>query len=61
MTDYEGFNTRPMSWETVEAKFTNLATPFTSERTRKAIVDASKNLEQVPARELAAILGDLNA
>ncbi|MEM9707934.1 MAG: MmgE/PrpD family protein [Pseudomonadota bacterium] len=60
-TDYEGFNTRPMSWETVEAKFTNLATPFTSERTRKAIVDAVKNLEKVPARELAAILGSLNA
>lgn len=60
-TDYEGFNTRPMSWDTVEAKFTNLAEPFTSERTRKAIVEAVQNLEQVSARELAAILGDLNA
>ncbi|MEM7733469.1 MAG: MmgE/PrpD family protein [Pseudomonadota bacterium] len=57
--DYEGFNTRPMSWDTVEAKFTNLATPFTSERTRVAIVDAVKNIEEVPARELAAILGNL--
>ncbi|MEM6549233.1 MAG: MmgE/PrpD family protein [Pseudomonadota bacterium] len=60
-TDYEGFNTRPMPWKTVEAKFTNLAEPFTSERTRKAVVDAVKNLERVSARELAAILGDLNA
>lgn len=60
-TDYEGFNTRPMSWDTVEAKFTNLATPFTSARTRNAIVDAAKNLEKVSARELAAILGNLNA
>ncbi|MEM6727240.1 MAG: MmgE/PrpD family protein [Pseudomonadota bacterium] len=60
-TDYEGFNTRPMSWETVEAKFTNLAKPFTSERTRAAIVEAVKGLENVSARELAAILGDLTA
>ncbi|MEM1391082.1 MAG: MmgE/PrpD family protein, partial [Pseudomonadota bacterium] len=60
-TDYEGFNTRPMSWGTVEAKFTNLATPFTSERTRRAIVDAVKNIESLTARDFAAILGDLNA
>ncbi|PID62027.1 MAG: 2-methylcitrate dehydratase [Gammaproteobacteria bacterium] len=59
-TDYEGFNTRPMSWETVEAKFTHLTVPFTSERSRKAIVDAVRNLEQVSARELAAVLGNLN-
>ncbi|MEM9605698.1 MAG: MmgE/PrpD family protein [Pseudomonadota bacterium] len=59
--DYEGFHTRPMSWETVEAKFTHLAAPFTSERTRDALVDACKHLEQVSARELAAILGDLDA
>ncbi|MEO0426763.1 MAG: MmgE/PrpD family protein [Pseudomonadota bacterium] len=60
-TDYEGFNTRPMSWETVEAKFTDLATPFTSERTRRAIVDAVKNLEQMRVRDFAAILGNLQA
>ncbi|MEM1341263.1 MAG: MmgE/PrpD family protein [Pseudomonadota bacterium] len=60
-TDYEGFNTRPMSWDTVEAKFTNLAEPFTSERTRRAIVEAVKNLETISARQLAAILGDLTA
>ena len=59
-TDYEGFNTRPMSWDTVEAKFTNLTVPFTSERTRAAIVDAVRNLEKVPARDFAAILGALN-
>ena len=60
-TDYEGFNTRPMSWETVEAKFTNLAKPFTSAGVREDIVKAVKNLEQVSARDLAAILGNLNA
>ena len=60
-TDYEGFNTRPMSWDTVEAKFTNLAKPFTSEAVRKKIVASVKDLENTSARELAAILGDLNA
>ncbi|MEM8792135.1 MAG: MmgE/PrpD family protein [Pseudomonadota bacterium] len=59
-TDYEGFHSRPMSWATVEAKFTDLAEPLTSERTRKAITDAVKNLEQMSARDFAAILGDLN-
>ncbi|MEM6933807.1 MAG: MmgE/PrpD family protein, partial [Pseudomonadota bacterium] len=59
-TDYEGFNTRPMSWATVEAKFTNLAAPHSSQRTRHAIIDAVKNIEAMSARDLAAILGDLN-
>ncbi|MEM9217445.1 MAG: MmgE/PrpD family protein [Cyanobacteria bacterium P01_F01_bin.150] len=60
-TDYEGFNTRPMSWETVTAKFTDLAKPFTSEKVRTAIVDAVKNMESMSAREFAAILGNLDA
>jgi 2-methylcitrate dehydratase len=58
-TDYEGFHTRPMSWATVEAKFTNLAEPFTSEKSRRAIIDTVKNLEHASAREFAAILGTL--
>ena len=60
-TDYEGFNTRPMSWERVIAKFTDLATPFTSERTRRAIVDAVRNIEAMSTRDFAAILGNLKA
>lgn len=60
-TDYEGFNTRPMSWETVAAKFTDLATPFTSDQTRRAIVAAVRNIEAMSARDFAAILGNLNA
>ncbi|MEM7169405.1 MAG: MmgE/PrpD family protein [Pseudomonadota bacterium] len=58
-TDYEGFNTRPMSWHTVTAKFTDLATPHTSELTRRAIVDAVQNIESMVARDFAAILGNL--
>ena len=60
-TDYEGFHTRPMSWETVTAKLTHLAKPFTSARTRQAIVDAVQNIETMRARDFAAILGNLNA
>ncbi|MEM9292253.1 MAG: MmgE/PrpD family protein [Acidobacteriota bacterium] len=60
-TDYEGFHTRPMSWETVIAKFTDLAEPFTSQRTRTAIVDAVRNLEEITVRDFAAILGNLRA
>jgi 2-methylcitrate dehydratase len=57
--DYEGFGTRPMSWDTVIAKFNGLATPFTSERARKAIIDAVRNIEQMRIRNFTAILADL--
>ena len=50
-----------MSWERVIAKFTDLATPFTSERTRRAIVDAVRNVEAMSTRDFAAILGNLKA
>ncbi|MEM9874087.1 MAG: MmgE/PrpD family protein [Myxococcota bacterium] len=60
-TDYEGFHTRPMSWDTVIAKFDDLAAPFTSERARTAIVEAVRTLETTRARDLAALLGDLRA
>jgi 2-methylcitrate dehydratase len=58
-TDYEGFGTRPMSWDTVIAKFNGLATPFTSERARKAIIDAARNIERMRIRDFTAILADL--
>ena len=58
-TDYEGFRTRPMGWETVIAKFNGLATPFTSERARKAIIDAVQNIEKIKVREFTEILAQL--
>jgi 2-methylcitrate dehydratase len=60
-TDYEGFRTRPMSWETVIAKFNGLATPFASERSRRAIIDAVQHVEEIRTRDFAAILGELQA
>ena len=58
-TDYEGFSTRPMSWETVIAKFTGLAKPFTSAPKRTAIIDAVQNIEKMSARDFAKVLGNL--
>ena len=57
--DYEGFHTRPMSWETVIAKFDGLAAPFASDTVRSRLVDAVRNLEKVPVRELTALLARL--
>lgn len=59
-TDYEGFHSRPMSWDTVIAKFTGLAEPFTTEDQRAAIVDAVRNLESMKVTEFAALLGEVN-
>lgn len=60
-TDYEGFHSRPMSWQTVEAKFSDLAKPFTSEKARSTIIAAVKDIEKTSAREFAEILGNLRA
>lgn len=59
-TDYEGFNTRPMSWDTVIAKFNGLAEPFTSESSRVAIINAVQNLEKMSTREFVEVLANLN-
>jgi 2-methylcitrate dehydratase len=51
--DYEGFHTRPMSWETVVAKFERLSAPFADERLREQLVDAVGRLEQIDIQELS--------
>jgi 2-methylcitrate dehydratase len=56
-SDYEGFFTRPMSWETALQKFNQLAAPNASEGQRVSIVEAVANLEQVSVRELMKQLG----
>ena len=48
--DYEGFHTRPMSWETARKKFTSLAGE------RPPIADAVSNLECLRVRELTRLL-----
>lgn len=60
-TDYEGFHTRPMSWETVIAKFNGLTERFTTQNSRERIISAVQNLESVSVRELMEILSNLRA
>ena len=54
--DYEGFHTRPMSWETIIAKFEGLAEPYTSKELRDQIVKTVKNFEQYSVSELMKLL-----
>jgi len=55
--DYEGFFTRPMSWEKVVAKFETLADGFAPAALRKSIADAVANLDSISLRELTKLLG----
>jgi 2-methylcitrate dehydratase len=51
-SDYEGFHTRPMSWETVVAKFERLSAPFADGRLREQLIDAVARLEQIEIEDL---------
>jgi 2-methylcitrate dehydratase len=55
--DYEGFFTRPMSWEMAVQKFNEVTTPHATAAQRTAIADTVANLEQVSVRELMERLG----
>jgi 2-methylcitrate dehydratase len=55
-SDYEGFPTRPMSWQTVEAKFHRLARPFMEEPIRKRLAAAVRELESIRVGDLCALL-----
>ncbi|MGE5618798.1 MAG: MmgE/PrpD family protein [Sphingomonadaceae bacterium] len=54
--DYEGFHTRPMSWETVVQKFEKLSQPYTDHTLRSAIVQAVLDLESTPVADLMRLL-----
>ncbi len=54
--DYEGFYTRPMSWEQAEAKFESLITPYTDKELRRAIVEAVTHLDSIEVRQLTNLL-----
>jgi 2-methylcitrate dehydratase len=55
--DYEGFYTRPMSWEKAVAKFERLATPYTDDMQRAAIVETVAHLETKEVVQLTQLLG----
>lgn len=54
--DYEGFYTRPMSWERAEAKFGALAAPYTDKELRRAIAKAVAHLETIEVKQLTELL-----
>src|SRR2546423_10912219 len=55
--DYEGFYTRPMSWEKAVAKFEPLATPYTNTTQRASIVEMVAHLESKEVVQLTELLG----
>jgi 2-methylcitrate dehydratase len=55
--DYEGFHTRPMSWERVTEKFEGLAEEVFGSSRRREIVDAVKSLDGIVVKDLMALLG----
>jgi 2-methylcitrate dehydratase len=54
--DYEGFTTRPMSWETVAAKFDRLAEGRVASEQAARIKDAVARLEELSVEELTGLL-----
>jgi 2-methylcitrate dehydratase len=54
--DFEGFQTRPMQWETVVKKFEQLSQAHLTGVRQAEIEDAVLHLESMPVRDLAALL-----
>ena len=55
--DYEGFYTRPMSWEKAVAKFERLAAPYTDAGQRASIGETVAHLETKEVAQLTELLG----
>jgi len=56
MSDYEGFHTRPMTWERAEAKFREVAGRALDPGSADAVVQAVSDMEHLTARELTSLL-----
>lgn len=54
--DYEGFYTRPMSWEKAVAKFERLAAPYTDAAQRASIVETVAQMETREVVQLTELL-----
>ena len=54
--DYEGFASRPMTWEKAAAKFERLSVPFTSTAQRAAIIEIVAHLEKNEVAQLTEVL-----
>jgi 2-methylcitrate dehydratase len=53
--DYEGFYTRPLSWEKAVAKFERLAAPYTDTTRRSSIVETVAHLETKEVEQLTEL------
>ncbi|HZD55373.1 MAG TPA: MmgE/PrpD family protein [Anaerolineales bacterium] len=56
--DYEGFFTRPASWETVENKFRFLSAPYAAKDLQQKIIEVVRGLEEAEVRDLTRLLAD---
>jgi 2-methylcitrate dehydratase len=54
--DYEGFRSRPMSWETAVEKFERLSEPYADRELRREIAEATANLEAIRVADLTRLL-----
>jgi 2-methylcitrate dehydratase len=57
--DYEGFRTRPMSWETAVEKFEKLTSLYTERSLCQKIIHVVSNLESMEVADLAKLLGKI--
>jgi 2-methylcitrate dehydratase len=55
--DYEGFRTRPMSWETAVEKFERLVATHTDRSLCQGLLSAVSHLESIQVSELSELLG----
>ena len=58
--DYEGFHTRPMSWEAVTRKFDTLAAPYAAAALRKRIATTVRDLENRTVADLMKLLASIS-
>jgi 2-methylcitrate dehydratase len=54
--DYEGFVTRPMSWQRATEKFNRLSEHYANKNLRKEIEESVANLEQLKVTDLTMLL-----
>lgn len=59
--DYEGFHTRPASWDFICEKFNNLSRNFADEQLRNEIISLVQNFEDHTVRELMQVLRKVNS
>jgi 2-methylcitrate dehydratase len=60
-SDYEGFHTRPMSWDTALRKFDRLSESYATPVLRSQIADAVARLDMIPVRDLLGLMAQARA